>query len=350
MKVSLHTWVHCTREISRLGGRESISLDSIKNMANKKHIEILMQGKLVWNQWRKENPEIHPDLSQVIINDTPPVRLAENLGIEDLSETNLSYTCLDGSYLRGVDLREANLSYAKLRETDLRRSNLRRANLSQAQLNLANLTLANLIEVNFTETLFWETILARTSLGGAFGLKTCKHGGPSVIDQRTIRKSGNLPIEFLRGCGLEDWQIELTKLNQPHLSSGKITDILYKAHDLLVNNPVNYGSCFISYSSKDTKFAKKLYQDLQENGIRCWFAPQSLLIGAKIRQSIDEAIQVYEKLLVIISKNSAESEWVEDEFEAAIEKERQTKNLVLIPIAIDETVYESKVAWVSKIR
>ena len=31
-------------------------------MANPKHLKILEQGVEEWNQWRKDNPEIKPDL------------------------------------------------------------------------------------------------------------------------------------------------------------------------------------------------------------------------------------------------------------------------------------------------
>jgi hypothetical protein len=33
-------------------------------MANQQHLAILKQGVEVWNQWRKEHPEIRPDLSE----------------------------------------------------------------------------------------------------------------------------------------------------------------------------------------------------------------------------------------------------------------------------------------------
>lgn len=32
-------------------------------MANKKHLEILRQGVEKWNKWRKNNPDVKPDLS-----------------------------------------------------------------------------------------------------------------------------------------------------------------------------------------------------------------------------------------------------------------------------------------------
>lgn len=39
-------------------------------MANKKHIKILKQGVDAWNQWRRENPNIRPDLSFVDFQET----------------------------------------------------------------------------------------------------------------------------------------------------------------------------------------------------------------------------------------------------------------------------------------
>ena len=79
---------------------------------------------------------------------------------------------------------------------------------------------------------------------------------------------------------------------------------------------IDYYSCFISYSSKDDAFAKRLYADLQSNHVRCWFAPEDLKIGDRIRTGIDEAIRVHDKLLLILSKSSVASGWVEREVKA----------------------------------
>jgi TIR domain len=69
----------------------------------------------------------------------------------------------------------------------------------------------------------------------------------------------------------------------------------------------------ISYSSKDDAFAKRLYADLQNTGVRCWLAPHDLPIGAKTWDAIDAAIRVRDKVLLILSKNAIASDWVEDE-------------------------------------
>jgi hypothetical protein len=37
-------------------------------MANQEHLEILKQGVKIWNHWRKEHPEIKPDLSSTLYN------------------------------------------------------------------------------------------------------------------------------------------------------------------------------------------------------------------------------------------------------------------------------------------
>jgi len=90
----------------------------------------------------------------------------------------------------------------------------------------------------------------------------------------------------------------------------------------LVRNPIEFYSCFISYSSQDDDFARRLHADLQQSGVRCWFAPEDLKIGDKFRMRIDESIRVYDKVMVILTEHSLASTWVEEEVEAAFEKER----------------------------
>ena len=64
----------------------------------------------------------------------------------------------------------------------------------------------------------------------------------------------------------------------------------------LVGSPIDYYSCFISYSSKDQAFAERLHADLQSKGVRCWFAPHDIRIGDRFRARIDESIRMYDKL------------------------------------------------------
>lgn len=120
---------------------------------------------------------------------------------------------------------------------------------------------------------------------------------------------------------------------------------------MVEDNAIEYYSAFISYSSKDEDFARHLYNDLQVNNVRCWFAPEDLKIGDKFRERIDESIRLYDKLLVILSEHSVASDWVEDEVTRALDRERQQAGrLVLFPIRLDDAVLTAQPAWASGIR
>jgi hypothetical protein len=159
------------------------------------------------------------------------------------------------------------------------------------------------------------------------------HRGPSTISIDTIiRSQGKIPESFLRGAGVPDAIIEAIPSLIGSLS------------------PVNYYSCFISYSSRDQAFAERLRADLVSKGVSCWFAPEDMGIGDKIRPRIEESIHQYEKLLLILSEYSIASHWVAYEVERAINKEPQGKPNVLYPVRLDDAVMQSKASWADDIK
>ena len=292
-------------------------------VANQEHVAILKQGVETWNGWRKANPGVSLDLSGA----DPPGR---NLSGADLHRANLGGTIDVFSVVDLSNRQVLNVGGADLNAADLSCANLSEANLTGADLSAANLTGATLHGANLGGAALSETVFGETALTTARGLDSCRHGGPSVIDHRTLAKSGKLPIEFLRGCGLPDFIIDNVAVLQ--------------------GDPVQFYSCFISYSTRDQEFADRLYADLQNKGIRCWFAPADMKIGDQIRKTIYDQIRVYEKLLLIFSEESVESEWVGDEVEAAFEEEKRRKRLMLFPIRLDDVVMETDNDWAAKIR
>ena len=110
--------------------------------------------------------------------------------------------------------------------------------------------------------------------------------------------------------------------------------------------PIEFYSCFISYSSADHEFAERLHADLQAKGVRVWFAPHDLPIGARIRPAIDESIRIHDKLLLVLSEASVSSQWVEQEVETALAREREQEGkAVLFPIRVDDVIMEIKSGW-----
>ena len=254
-----------------------------------------------------------------------------NLAESKLNKAKFIGANLNRAYFIGANLRRANLQEADLSGTDFSEADLRGSNLRGAMLVKTNFYGANLSGGKFYAAYISEIVLGNTILFGAKDLDESEHGGPSIIDQMTLIKSGKLPDVFLRGCGLSDEFI------------AQIPFLFWE------KQAFEFYSCFISYSSKDEDFAKRLYADLQSEGVRCWFAPEDMKIGDKIRHTLDESIRIYDKLLLILSENSINSKWVEKEVETAFDKETLT-HTVLFPIRLDNAVMETDMVWGKDIR
>jgi hypothetical protein len=212
---------------------------------------------------------------------------------------------------------------------------LREADCVGTDLTWANLTLAEVDRCNLESAVFGGTVLGDLNLQKARGVDAIYHRGPSVIDERALRKSWPLSGGFLRGCGLSDDFIQ-------YLPS-------------LLNQAIEFYSCFISYTQQDDDFAHRLHADLQDVGVRCWFAPEDLKIGDRFRVRIDESIRLHDKLLLILSEDSVGSQWVEQEVETALEKERKAEErgeerTVLFPVRLDEAVMEIDGGWPALVR
>jgi uncharacterized protein YjbI with pentapeptide repeats len=291
-----------------------------------------------WNEWRLKNPDTRPDLSGADLSGADltgaDLRWAYLIRAS-LAGAHLNGAHLNGAHLIGTNLSAANLTGANLIGANLIGANLTaahltRANLNGSRLDGANLTGADLGAANLTGANLALTIFGDIDLTSVIGLETCKHKGPSIIDPRTLEQSKPLPLPFLRGVGLPDKFIE------------------YRPSPL--NQPIQHYSCFISYSTKDQEFAERLHADLQNKGVRCWFAPHDLRIGDKILDEIDTAIRLRDKVLLILSEHSIKSDWVEDEVTAGFEEERNRGQIVLFPVRLDETVMKANEAWAAKLR
>jgi TIR domain/Pentapeptide repeats (8 copies) len=247
------------------------------------------EGIAEWNRRRSAGEEI-PDLSGADLS-------AAKLGPLDPIKPNIRGAHLSGADLSGSDLSAANLRWADLAWTDLRRANLAEADLSYATC--------------------WNTSFAEVDLSSAKGLETVRHRGPSSIDTHTlIASKGKIPETFLRGCGVPE---EL---------------ICYLPSIIGSMSPIQFYSCFVSYSTKDEDFAKRLHSRLTEEKLRVWYAPDSMRAGSEHDQQIDEAIRLYDKLLLVVSDASMTSGWVRREIRKARQNEGPNKPRKLFPIRL----------------
>jgi hypothetical protein len=222
----------------------------------------------------------------------------------------------------------------------LRGANLREVDFDGACLYETNLNLADLDDVNFGHSKLKSTYFLNVDLSRSKGLNKVRHDGPSTISLDTLfRSHRNIPVTFFQGAGAPDSFIEFIESLSP--------------------DDFEYYSCFISYSGSDQEFAQKLHLDLQREGVRTWLVPDDMKIGDPIQPRMDQGIQSNDRLLLVFSKNSVNSDWVEFEVEQALEKERriyadmgddELPIPVLFPIMIDSSIIETKQFWARRIR
>jgi hypothetical protein len=92
---------------------------------------------------------------------------------------------------------------------------------------------------------------------------------------------------------------------------------------------------FLSHSSKDKTFVRKLAEDLISRGVPVWFDEWELKVGDSMNERIGQGIKESAWLAVVLSKNSVESKWVQKELNAALTTELQNKQVFVLPIIID---------------
>jgi len=174
--------------------------------------------------------------------------------------------------------------------------------------------------------------MANIDLCHTRGLAEIIHQGPSFISLHTIQlPQDGSALLFLRGCGVSDEWIDFYRATMMH--------------------PIQYHSCFISYAHQNDDLARRLHADLQDKGVRCWFAPHDMHIGDKIRSRIDEAIHLQDKLLLILSRHAVASDWVEHEVETALARERREKRTLLFPIRLDDAILErAHTGWAATVQ
>lgn len=75
---------------------------------------------------------------------------------------------------------------------------------------------------------------------------------------------------------------------------------------------------FISYKSEEYHYADKVRFMLEQNGISCWMAPESIPGGASYATEIPRAIRECKGFVLILTDKSQNSQWVPRELDRAI--------------------------------
>lgn len=252
----------------------------------------------------------------------------------DFTQANFSAAKIENFY--DCEMAKANFNGAALKKCLFWNCNLREADFTMADLTWAKFGKCILDRAKFgplflTDATFSSSSLKDTDFGSAglilttfascdiseAKLDNVRHIGPSAIGIDVLYQSkGLIPEKFLRGCGVPETLIRFI----PSLIGAE--------------RGIEFYSCFISYSSNDEDFAKRLCGRMRDSNLRVWFAPEDMKSGRELNEQIESAIGVYDKLLVVLSEASLQSNWVISEIRKARKYQRRTGKRKLFPVRL----------------
>ncbi len=93
---------------------------------------------------------------------------------------------------------------------------------------------------------------------------------------------------------------------------------------------------FISYAGEDRELAKRITDRLLESNIQVRFDEYELKIGDSLIDKIQDALTTSDYILILISSNSINSKWIIEEINSKKIKEFKTRDIMTIPILIED--------------
>ena len=146
------------------------------------------------------------------------------------------------------------------------------------------------------------------------------------------------------GCGYQPWELLSARLRDPNLTAYQVDEITADLFKMRSSSPLIVSGVFISYSHTDAAgLALKLYERLKRNGASCWLDQHDMVAGAMAAQ-VERALRLNDVVVLILSRASLQSDWVNYEITRARAKEKSEGREVLCPIAIDDSWKDAKIA------
>lgn len=89
---------------------------------------------------------------------------------------------------------------------------------------------------------------------------------------------------------------------------------------------------FISHVGCDKSFALQLASDLKAKDVSPWIDVHEIRVGEVILWKIEEALEESDYLIIVISQEAWNSEWVKAEITAAWERQIENKGKYILPV------------------
>ncbi len=248
-------------------------------MANNEHLKLLTHGVDHWNEWRKTNPNIIPDLSDANFR-------GNGFMWANFSDSNFKKADLTGAHLVRTNFCNANMQNANLDGVEWRKSQCSRVDLKCASLRNANLEYSYFDNANFEGTNLSYTYFNVNSCDNAKFYNAILKGVHIPDEEPVIGISDDPSIFSLaRAKGIN-------KVDSNSLS--EIVEYLNRAFNSAHNESLsvkNYRQGFLEESLEKVKSWKKLFE------VKETFPDEIIEIGKTINSELIKYLKKNPKLL-----------------------------------------------------
>lgn len=215
-------------------------------MADSEQLALLRDSIPDWNQWRKNNPTVEPDLSRSELSGL-------DLQKADLSGANLQQVNFSGANLHRADLSRSDLILATLIQVDLSSADLNCCRASEAEfvkscLVGTNLTEAYLYGTDFSNCNLMHANLRRVHLHSA-SLKNTILVGADISEAYLAQ--ADFSASRLNSANLERANLTEAKLNACKLEKVNLTEASLSRTQALItcfDEAIFTGACIADWS------------------------------------------------------------------------------------------------------
>ena len=89
---------------------------------------------------------------------------------------------------------------------------------------------------------------------------------------------------------------------------------------------------FLSHSSADKELARRLAHDLQSANVEVWLDQWQIGVGEAFEQRIARGLDETDFVLVLLTRTSIASDWVDREWREKVEHEARTRRVAILPV------------------
>lgn len=194
-----------------------------------------------------------------------------------------------------------------------------------------NLEGTNFHRMNFKNSRFYDSVLYK------IGFIDCTLESDSFIVTKKLKYDSYATMDFQ--TILQSDEIDHTILSQYFNIKNKVN---LKEIISSMTTQKNFSTVFISYSFKDSEFAKKITTLLNDKGIRTFMWEKDAPGGKPLEEIMTSGISAHDKLLFIASENSIKSKACQFELTTARKKQEASWENVFFPIMIDSYLFNVK--------